>query len=266
MSLGNGNAKSGDRGSNHNYEHRSLLSLGAIIAAVGGGATEATLQMVLSAIQNGSEFEARLVEDNLGATWLEVRTWNTASGTWNPPAYYPPGSNTPGAPALPVVYINNSSVLALIEQNTATNATETTLAALEAKLNTLGQKASAGSAPVVLSTEQQAILDGIAADLALMYTNLQLNTISTANIDTKLTSTVRVPLLQRISGAASTSVAAGKRSASFYNAGPTDATVATGVLKPGEAISFDAGSIGDTLGAIPYVTIATGDLVITTIA
>lgn len=40
-------------------------------------------------------------------------------------------------------------------------ATETTLAALNAKFNSLGQKASAASAPVVLSTEQQALIDAI---------------------------------------------------------------------------------------------------------
>lgn len=114
MGLGNGNAKQGDRGSNHNYEHRHLLTLGNIAAYVAGGSTEATLQQVLTAIQNGSEFEARLVEDAVGTTWLEVRTWNTESGTWNPVQYYPAGSNTAGAPTLPVTYINNTTVLANI--------------------------------------------------------------------------------------------------------------------------------------------------------
>lgn len=300
--LGNANGKSGNKGSNHNFEHRNLLSLGAIASFVGAGATEATLQLVLTAIQSGSEFEARLVEDAVSVTWLEVRTWNTSGGTWNPPLYYPAGSNTPGSPTLPVTYINNSSVLATIASNTtglATEvtlgliqaqtallnfigtalevdvtssvlptgaATETTLAAINSKLNSLGQKASAASVPAVLSTEQEAILNGIAADLALIYTDLQLNTVATAAINTKLTATTRVPLLQRVAGAASSSVAAGKRSVSFYNAGPTDATVTTGVLKPGESISFDAGAQGDTLGAIPYITLATGDLVITSIA
>lgn len=41
-------------------------------------------------------------------------------------------------------------------------ASETTLAALSAKFGSLGQKASAGSAPVVLSTEQEAIIQQIA--------------------------------------------------------------------------------------------------------
>jgi hypothetical protein len=43
--------------------------------------------------------------------------------------------------------------------------TETTLAALNAKFASLGQKASAGSVPVVLSTEQEAMIDGIETSL-----------------------------------------------------------------------------------------------------
>lgn len=37
MGLGNGNAKSGDKGSNHNFEHRMLLALGSIVSAITGG-------------------------------------------------------------------------------------------------------------------------------------------------------------------------------------------------------------------------------------
>lgn len=47
-------------------------------------------------------------------------------------------------------------------------ATETTLAALDAKFNSLGQKASAASAPVVLSSEQQTILDDMRTALQLL--------------------------------------------------------------------------------------------------
>ena len=55
-----------------------------------------------------------------------------------------------------------ASVLAAIGTTNAKDfATQTTLAALEAKLGTLGQKASAGSAPVVLSTGQESILTSI---------------------------------------------------------------------------------------------------------
>ena len=52
------------------------------------------------------------------------------------------------------------TTLSLLEQKDF--ATENTLALLEAKLNSLGQKNSASSAPMVLSTEQEAILQAIA--------------------------------------------------------------------------------------------------------
>lgn len=72
-------------------------------------------------------------------------------------------------------------------------ATEVTLASLNAKLNSLGQKASAASAPVVLSTEQEAILatidsvlDTIKTDTALINSNVVLGNITLNAIDTVL--------------------------------------------------------------------------------
>ena len=46
MGLGNGNGKSGDKGSNYNFEHRSLVLLGTISTFTSTGATEATLQSI----------------------------------------------------------------------------------------------------------------------------------------------------------------------------------------------------------------------------
>ncbi len=57
---------------------------------------------------------------------------------------------------------------------------------------------------------------------------------------------------------------AGKRSVSSFNAEATDAVITGAALKPGESITFDAGN-GAVLSSILYETIATGDLVITTI-
>lgn len=160
----------------------------------------------------------------------------------------------------------------------STVATETSLAALLAKFGSLGQKANAGSAPVTLSTEQQAILtaidavlDTIKVDTAAMVVDLAaievINTaiqVATEGINTKLASTVRTPALLVVSGAANTSVAAGARAVTFFNQGPTAATVAGGVLDAGEEVSFNAGGQGDTLAAIAYITIATGVLKIST--
>lgn len=70
-------------------------------------------------------------------------------------------------------------------------ATQTTLAALDAKFGTLGQKASAGSAPVVLSTEQQTILASLATKLdSLITSNAPKNFDSVSNYTTSNASVV----------------------------------------------------------------------------
>ena len=56
-------------------------------------------------------------------------------------------------------------------------ATEATLSAINAKLNSLGQKASAASAPVVLSSEQEVILDAIR--IAVQNLDLDIEDIAT---------------------------------------------------------------------------------------
>jgi len=76
---------------------------------------------------------------------------------------------------------------------------------------------------------------------------------------------VRTPSYTNVAGIASSSVAAGARSVSFFNNGPTAATIQGTSLASGKGIDFDAGGENDTLGAITYVTIATGDLDITTV-
>ena len=330
MGLGNGNPKSGDKGSNHNYEHRNLLAIGQIVAGLvplGAAATEATLQLVLSAIQNGSEFEARLVEDALNVTWLEVRTWNTVLGTWNPPLYYPPGSNTPGTPTLPVVYINNSSVLSTIASNTtginlevtqllikgvldaivldtanldvalSTVSTEATqllvdanLTLLNTKLNTLGQKASAASAPVVLSTEQEAIIAGIttaittlgagalATEATLLLTNGLLTTIDTVldtikvdtgdivtateGIETLLTGVSKTPSV--VTAVADASTTGGVKGLSMWVRG-TGGSIGGAPMPDGAKLSWSASDNDDTIGAIAFIvpTGGAGEIIIT---
>ena len=74
----------------------------------------------------------------------------------------------------------------------------------------------------------------------------------------------RTPSLLRVTGAGLTSVPANARSVSFYNAGNTDASVAGGILKQGEQVSFEAGGQGDLLGAIAYDALTT-ELVISKI-
>jgi len=135
MSIGNLKDQ-GNKGNNFPYQLRNLQLLGDIAASVvpiSGLATEATLLQVLTALQNGQEYEAMLVVDAVNVTWLEVRIWNIDTHTFDPPVYYLVGSNTPGTPVAPISYINPNTYLAQIVSNTTGLATEVTLGLLEAK-------------------------------------------------------------------------------------------------------------------------------------
>jgi hypothetical protein len=105
--------------------------------------TESTLQSILSAIQSGTEFEAKLVIDANSDTWLEVRIWNTSTGSFNPPQYYLAGSNTPGTPVAPVSYVNPTSLLSQITLNTTGINLEVTQQAILTQLQNLNIGASA---------------------------------------------------------------------------------------------------------------------------
>ena len=78
---------------------------------------EPLLAQILIAIQNGTDYEAALVVDSAGVTWLEIRIWNGT--TFNPPVYYLAGSNVPGIPVAPITYINPNTYLALISSYTS---------------------------------------------------------------------------------------------------------------------------------------------------
>lgn len=78
------------------------------------------------------------------------------------------GQKASAASAPFVLSTEQEAILSSIDTNTGNIntslsdvATETTLSTLNSKLNTLGQKASVASAPVVLSTEQEAIIQGV---------------------------------------------------------------------------------------------------------
>lgn len=122
MSIGN-TKDNGNKGNNFPYQLSVLELLGQIAAGGGGGggggccptaATEATLLSVLNSLQNGQAFDATLVLDNASVTWLEVRVWNSGTGSFDPPVYYLPGSVVPGTPAAPLTYINPNTLLAII--------------------------------------------------------------------------------------------------------------------------------------------------------
>lgn len=129
MSIGNLKDQ-GNKGNNFPYQLKNLQLLGLIGDNV--NALEPWLVQILAAIQNGTDYEAFLVVDNAGVTWLQVRVWNGT--TFDPPVYYAVNSNTPGTPALPITYINPNTYLAQIVSNTTGLSTETTLASVDTKL------------------------------------------------------------------------------------------------------------------------------------
>jgi len=73
-----------------------------------------------------------------------------------------------------------------------------------------------------------------------------------------------VTSLSVITGAGAASVAAGKRTVSFFNSGAADTTVNGATLKAGVGITYPELSNRDTYGAIPYDAL-TSELTITTV-
>jgi len=232
MSLGNGNPKEGDKGSNFNYELKVLQGLQCTCDQLKNidantDTVEPLLAQILTAIQNGTDYEAMLVIDNAGVTWLEVRIWNGT--TFDPPVYFLAGSNTTGIPVAPITYINPNTYLAQIVSYSSN------LVSIEAGTpNALGQTTMAASMPVVIASNQAGVQ--------------------------------RTPAFLRPTGTSGT-IAAGQYSASFASVGTADATVGGITLKPGESLNFDAGAINNTLAAITYSTTTAGaELIIITLA
>jgi hypothetical protein len=76
------------------------------------------LNSILVAIQAGTDYESAIVLDAAGVTWLEIRIYDSATSTFNPPVYYLAGTNTPGTPLAPLTYVNPNTYLAQIVTNT----------------------------------------------------------------------------------------------------------------------------------------------------
>lgn len=82
---------------------------------------ESLLTSILSTLQSGTEYEAKIVVDNCdsGKLYLEVRVYDTDSGTWGPTTYYTPGSSTPVVPvglgSDCLQYSDSTSVLSQIQ-------------------------------------------------------------------------------------------------------------------------------------------------------
>lgn len=111
MSVGNLKTYGG-KGTNMPWQSKML---------VGQDCACTTLEQILNALElsagNSADFEAVLVLDANENTWLEVRIYNTSTGTFNPPVYYLAGNNIPGTPVAPITYVNPNSYLATLVTN-----------------------------------------------------------------------------------------------------------------------------------------------------
>lgn len=212
---------------------------------------EPLLAQILAAIQNGTDYEAALVLDNAGATWLEVRIWNGT--TFDPPIYFLAGSNTPGTPVAPITYINPNSYLAQITSYTSN------LVSIEAGTpNALGQTTMANSMPVVIASNQTAVpasqsgtwnIAAVTGPVALptgAATEATLNSINTQLLGASRTPNIRT--IVNTTGA----TPGGIYSFSIANVGSAAGTVDGETLPAGVTINFDGGALNNTLGSLAY--------------
>lgn len=120
MSIGNLKTE-GNKSNNFPWQLKMLLGQQCACDALreiadNTDTVEPLLAQILAAVQQGTDYEAALIVDDNGDTWLEIRIWNGV--TFDPPVYYLAGSNTPGTPVAPITYINPNTYLAQIASYT----------------------------------------------------------------------------------------------------------------------------------------------------
>jgi hypothetical protein len=155
MSIGN-LKDSGNQGNNFPWQLKMLLGQQCAcdeLAAINENTdqVEFILQSILTALQDGNEYEAKFVVDTCDVArtvYLEVRIWDPTPppGSWGPITYYLPGSSTPvvppgaGTPGC-LQYMDPTGILGMIynvlnsrlDANLSTIASESTLSTLNAK-------------------------------------------------------------------------------------------------------------------------------------
>lgn len=282
MGLGNGNAKQGDRGSNHNFEHRQLVALGQLItgSSTAGLATEATLISVLNAIiSSPQDVEILLVRDT-GNSDEVVQQITDYSGGGAPVVTYKDVNGAPYVPVGPLEYLDPSAILNLMLTELLTLnaggqllteatfvaedfATETTLAALN---TAFGLEDFATETTLALINSNIVLGNITLNSIKTVLDNIKLDT-ATIAADTTTIATPVAGLgtsMLRVTAAGAASVASGKRRVSFFNAGNNDSNVAGAILKKGEVVTFSADGVRDTLEEITYDAL-TSELLITTV-
>lgn len=286
MSKGMLNNPAGPR-NNFGYQLSNLQLLGAIAASVappGGLATEATALNILSAIQNGQEFEQNIVIDLGGVgcpnncpTYLMVRIWNTVTHTFDPPVYYD-ASGALVVPVGPVELVNPQFVLNnILAQVSAINtdldvalstrASETTLLTTNVLLTALGGTVAtettlglllgavtAGNASQATSANQAAqniILTAISAALNVALST-RASEATLAAFSAKYTSVSRTPSVVNVPASSAGSTTPGVKRLSILVVGGGN-TVNGVAIPSGTILNFEPGA-DDTVAALAYTT------------
>lgn len=268
MSIGN-LKDYGNKGNNFPWQLKMLVGQQCACDALKNIAdntdtVEPLLAQILTAIQNGTDYEAMLVVDNAGVTWLEVRIWNGT--TFNPPIYFLAGSNTTGTPVAPITYINPNTYLAQIVSYTSN------LVSINAGTpNALGQTTMVNSMPVVIASNQTAVpasqsgtwnLNNITGTVSLPTGAATEATLLLVN--NNLSSASRTPGIKTYVNAAG-STTAGIYSFSIANVGSASGLVDGEVLPAGVTVNFDGGAMNNTLTAMTFDATGT-TFVVTTIS
>lgn len=120
----------------------TLSALNAKFGALGQALMAASAPVVIASNQS-----AIPITDNSGSLTVDGTVAATQSGTWNI-------TNVSGTVSLPTGAATEATLSALAAEDFAT---QTTLAALNAKFGSLGQTTMTGSAPVVIASDQSAI-------------------------------------------------------------------------------------------------------------
>ena len=181
MSIGNRKTE-GSKGTNFNWQLNVLNGLQK--GADNTNGLIGVLTSILNATVAHQDMEILLVRDtgNGDLVVQQVREYDETTQTWS--TVYQDVNGAPYVPIGPLQYLDPSAVLNLI----LTELLDQGLTLDDIELNTD-------------DVATQTTLTTVAADLALIYTNLQLNTISVANIDTNTTGVARTPGIIRPTGA-----------------------------------------------------------------
>ena len=263
MSKGNVNTY-GNKKNNFPFQQSVLLLLDALATASSsaGLAQESTLISVLNAIiTTQQDVEILLVRDT-GNGDVVLQQITDYSGGGAPVVTYKDVNGNVVVPVGPLEYLDPAAVLQLIlaelqTLNTVDFATETTLGVVNTNLGTINTNVQLGN--VVLSN----LLTTLATEATLLDVETAIDAVK---LDTaKLTAVTGVATsLLVVTGAGAASVAAGKRTVSFFNSGNADTTVNGATLARGVSITYPELANRDVYAAIPYNAL-TSELTITTV-